>query len=104
MRKTIVASEKNFENRIKAFLKSKNIYFFKMLGCAATKAGVPDLICCVNGHFVAIEVKGEGGRASPLQLLNIKEINDCGGKAVLVYPNEFDKLKGFIEALLNECD
>lgn len=97
-----MASEKNYENRIKAFLKSKGIYYFKMLGCSATRAGVPDIICCVNGKFVAIEVKAANGRPTPLQIMNIQEINRCGGMAIIVYPKDFENLKGIIEALLNE--
>lgn len=46
-----MASEKNFENRIKSFLKSNNCYFIKYWGGGEfTKAGVPDILACCNGR------------------------------------------------------
>lgn len=91
-----MGSEKNFENRIKEFLKSQNCYYVKYFGCGFTKAGVPDLLCCVNGRFVAIEVKAEHGRVSELQRVNIERINKCGGVALVVKPSNFEELKQII--------
>ena len=88
-----MASEKNFENRIKKFLKDNGWWHVKFFANAFTKSGIPDILACVNGRFVAIEVKAEDGRPSPLQLHNIDEINKCGGVAVIVKPSQFDELK-----------
>lgn len=65
-----MASEKNFENRIKSFLKSNNCYFIKYWGGGEfTKAGVPDILACCNGKFLGIEVKAKNGKPSPLMVL-----------------------------------
>lgn len=53
-----------------------------------SKAGTPDILACVKGHFVAIEVKRPGGVVSKLQELNIKQINDTGGYALVAYSVE----------------
>ena len=95
-----MAQEKNFENKIKKFLESKGCYFVKHFGCAFTKAGVPDLLCCVNGHFLAIEVKAETGTTSYLQDHNIAKIKEAGGVAVVVKPSDFNDLKKLIEDLM----
>lgn len=50
----------------------------------ANRAGYPDILCCVNGRFVSLEVKQEGGRVSPLQLCRIAEIRAAGGCAEVV--------------------
>ena len=63
-----IASEKVFENKIKSYLKSIGAYFIKTHGDRFSKVGTPDIIACVNGHFVAGEVKAENGKASDLQL------------------------------------
>lgn len=97
-----MAQEKNFENRIKKWLEEKGCYFVKQFGCAFTKSGVPDLLCCVNGRFVAIEVKAENGTTSYLQDHNIAKIKEAGGVAVVVKPSQFDELKDLIEKLMNE--
>lgn len=86
--------EKNFENRIRAFLKTlSNEWHFKHWGGGYAKAGIPDLIGCINGKFVAIEVKASNGKLSPLQVRTLNKITSAGGYAVAVYPDQFDELK-----------
>lgn len=53
-----MAAEKNFENKIKGFLKDHGCWFLKYWGGAAyTKSGIPDILACCNGKFLGIEVK-----------------------------------------------
>jgi Holliday junction resolvase len=60
---------------------------------------VPDILACVNGYFVAIEVKAQQGRPSELQLYNIEKIRDAGGFALVLYPSAFPRFKEFIKNL-----
>lgn len=101
-----MAQEKNFENRIKKFLEEQGCWFLKYWGGAAyTKSGIPDLLVCCNGYFVAIEVKAEKGKPSELQKFNIKKINECGGFGVVLYPDQFENFKNLIALLkLNEVE
>lgn len=95
-----MAAEKNFENKIKAFLKDSGCYFIKYWGGGEfTKAGVPDLLICCNGHFVAVEVKAPNGKPSELQLYNLRKIEESGGYAILLYPHNFEVFEGFISSL-----
>lgn len=94
--------EKKFETQIKAYLKSKGVYYFKFFANAFTPVGIPDIIACVNGRFVGIEVKAENGRPSELQKYNVERIKASGGIALIVYPKDFDKLKAVVEKLLND--
>lgn len=64
-----------------------------------SKAGIPDIIACVNGTFVAIEVKGPNGKPSELQKRNIRLINECGGIAYILYPHQFEKFKRAMKSL-----
>ena len=95
-----MASEKNFENKIKKYLKERDCYYVKYFANRMTKVGVPDILACVNGYFVGIEVKAENGVASDLQIYNIDQIKRAGGIAVIVRPSEWDQLKSLIEELL----
>lgn len=47
-------------------------------------AGIPDIICCYRGKFVAFEVKAEKGKPTALQDSVINKIQKCGGKAAVV--------------------
>lgn len=97
-----MAAEKIFENEIKKFLSSlPNTWYFKYWAGPYSKSGIPDIIACVNGHFVGIEVKGPSGHASELQKRNIKLINNAKGYARIVYPKDFDKLKRELRSLLD---
>ena len=97
-----MGSEKIFENKIKRYLTEQGIWFVKFFGNGFTKAGICDLLCCVNGHFLGIEVKAENGRPSELQLHHIEKIKQSGGYAVIVKPSQFDELKKLIQELKNE--
>lgn len=72
--------EKQVENKIKKWLEQTNHWYFKVHGGAFQKTGVPDIIACINGKFVAIEVKrSDGGIVSKLQKAQIQKIKDSGG-------------------------
>lgn len=95
-----MAQEKTFENKIKKYLESNDAWFIKYwAGAQYTKSGIPDILACVNGYFVGIEVKAEDGKASPLQLLNVQKIRAAGGFAFVLYPSAFEKFKLFIDDL-----
>ena len=95
-----MAAEKNFENKIKAFLKEQGAWFIKYwAGSKFTKDGVPDILACVGGHFVAIEVKAQNGRPSELQKYNVREINDAGGYAIILYPQDWELFKELVKYL-----
>ena len=74
-----MGTEKIFENKIKSYLKSIGAYFIKTHGDRFSKVGTPDILACVNGKFVAVEVKGEKGKPSELQLYHIEQIQKAGG-------------------------
>ena len=95
-----MASEKNFENKIKTYLKSIGAYFIKTHGDRFSKVGTPDILACVNGKFVAVEVKGEKGKPSDLQLYHIEQIQKAGGYGIILYPKDFEKFKKDVENLL----
>ena len=86
-----MASEKIFENKIKSYLKSIGAYFIKTHGDRFSRVGTPDILACVNGHSVAVEVKAENGKPSELQLYHIAQIKKAGGYACVLYPKDFEK-------------
>lgn len=98
-----MAGEKQFENKIKKFLKDNGCWFVKYFANRNTRAGVPDLLACVNGYFVAIEVKAENGKPSELQLWNVEQIRKAGGIAIVLYPDQFDDFKALIYMLTQKC-
>lgn len=75
-------SEKTIENNIKKYLDSLGAYHITIHGSAFMPSGTPDILACLNGRFMGIEVKREkGGVTSPLQKFKINEIRSAGGIA-----------------------
>lgn len=99
-----MANEKNFENKIKKYLKDNGCWHVKFFANGMTKVGVPDILACVNGLFVAIEVKASNGKPSELQLWNIEKIRQSGGIAIVLYPKHWEEFKTLICKLKNSND
>lgn len=73
--------EKKVETNIKKWLENNGAFFIKTLG-GSVPSGTPDILACLNGRFIGIEVKKPvGGKVSELQKLKIKEIQRAGGIA-----------------------
>lgn len=92
--------EKSYELQIRKFLDSLNAWHLKTFSSGVQRAGVPDLLCCVNGYFVGIEVKSDTGKPSALQVWNIEKIREAGGIAMVLYPKDFDKFKSLMLKLV----
>lgn len=93
----VMAKEKNFENKIKDFLKENKCWFIKYWGGGFyTKDGTPDILCCCKGRFIAIEVKAPDGKPTLIQCQKLKQINDAGGYAILLYPEQWHCFENFI--------
>lgn len=94
-----MAAEKNFENKIKKYIEEEGGWQVKFFANRMTKNGIPDLLCCLGGYFIGIEVKAQNGRPSELQLYNCRKIREAGGFAFIVYPSGFDRLKTILNQL-----
>lgn len=80
----MTGEEKKVENKIKRYLDSLGAYYLKVHGSAYQPAGTPDILACVNGRFIGIEVKKPtGGVVSDLQKLKLKQIENAGGVGII---------------------
>jgi len=79
-------SEKSIVTKILRYLKTvPGCFCWKEHGGLYGTAGIPDIIACVNGRFVAFEVKTPSGKATKLQKATIKKILNAGGVAEIVH-------------------
>lgn len=49
--------------------------------------GVPDILICYKGQFIAMELKTDSGKLDPLQGHVLKNIAKAGGTAIVVTPH-----------------
>lgn len=95
--------ESQFQSRVISFLKQypEHIWFVKVWGGGYQKSGIPDILCCINGKFMAIELKSLNGKPTVLQKRNIELINKTGGLGIILYPDGFDDFKKLIKELID---
>jgi Holliday junction resolvase len=75
-------SESKIQNKIIKYLNSIGAYTIKTI--STNRSGSPDIICCLNGKFVGLEVKNEKGVVSELQKYHLEEIKNSGGVSAVV--------------------
>jgi pantoate kinase len=91
--------EAKVKAKIKVILKEHGVYYAMPIGTGYGNSGVPDFLCCVNGHFFAIEAKAGKGVATALQIKNMQQIIDANGLAMVVREDNLDKLEERIKLL-----
>ena len=88
--------EREIVKVIMAYLKTvPGCFCWKEHGGMYGTAGIPDIICCCRGRFMAFEVKTEKGKPTTLQLATIRKIQRAGGTAAIV--RSVDDVKHIIE-------
>ena len=90
--------EKKIVNSILTYLRSlPGCFCWKQHGSPYSTIGLPDIICCIAGRFVAFEVKTEDGRLTALQDRTLSRIRDAGGVAYVV--RSLDEVKAILKNL-----
>ena len=78
--------EKEIQSKIVQWInRQPGMFVIKTHATAYSQVGIPDLICCVKGRFVAMEVKRPGGTTSKIQQLMIQKIISANGIAGIVH-------------------
>lgn len=78
-------AESDIVKKIMRYLKTvPRCFAWKEHGGMYGRAGIPDIIACIDGHFYGFEVKTEDGRPTKLQEATIRKILASGGTAMVV--------------------
>lgn len=77
--------ESDLIRKISEYLKTvQNLFFWKEHGGMYGTAGIPDLIVCYRGRFIAFECKVGKNTPTVLQAQTIRQIIAAGGYALVV--------------------
>ena len=91
-------TEKNITAAIMRYLKTvPNCFAWKEHGGMYGTAGLPDIIVCYHGRFIAFEVKTESGKLTKLQESMITKIRAAKGKACKV--TSVEDVKSILDSL-----
>ena len=93
--------ESDLIKAISNYLKSiPDLFFWKEHGGMYGSAGIPDLVVCYKGRFIAFEVKVGKNKPTVLQEATIRQILRAGGYAVVV--RTVEEVKEIIQAFKKE--
>ena len=92
----IKVNEAWVKKKVVDYLKSLGVYYFFPVASGYMKAGVPDIICCIKGRFVAIECKAGKNKTTAIQDKNIEQIRLNGGVAIVVNEDNLDEMKELV--------
>jgi hypothetical protein len=86
------------EGKIKNWVKKELLkkypraWIYNAPGGRFGRKGVPDLLCCIDGLFVAIEVKTDKGSVSPTQKHELGLLVKSSAIAAVIKGKDIDKL------------
>ena len=92
--------EKKLQDNCITYLKAKKIYHINQYGDGFSAKGKPDLIACINGRFVAFELKVGTNDMQDDQKLHKIRIERSGG--LHFTPYTLSEFVSIIEALLRD--
>jgi Holliday junction resolvase len=61
---------------------------------------VPDIVCCADGKFLAIECKAGTGKTTALQDREIEKIQSAKGHAIVARETNLDMVELLIQELI----
>lgn len=84
--------EAKVKAKVKRVLDTFGAYYFSPATGGYGRSGVPDIIACYNGRFIAIEVKAGDNEPTALQQRELARIKERGGVALVINETTLDEL------------
>ena len=69
------------------------------MGTGYGRSGVPDILACFHGVFLAIEAKAGKGKTTALQDREIERIRKAGGYALVVNEENTEEVRELLEEI-----
>ena len=95
--------EVKVKKKVREVLDDFDVYYFFPPANGYGRAGIPDVICCVLGRFLAIECKAGKGKLTALQEREIEKIEQAGGVTFVAREHNIEELKCLIASLLQSA-
>jgi Holliday junction resolvase len=91
--------ERKVKKKVIEILKRHKAYYAMPVASGFGNAGVPDILACLRGKFIAIECKANGGKCTALQLSNLEQIAKAGGGAYVIDENSLHVLEAVLSSI-----
>lgn len=90
--------EARVKKEVKKVLDEYGAYHFSPAANGYGRTGIPDIICCVRGWFLAIECKAGSNGTTPLQDRELEKIHRAGGVYLVIR----EHCEGLLRVTLDE--
>ena len=84
--------EAKVKKKVKEILDQMGVYHFSPMQNGMGRAGIPDIIGCLEGQFLGIECKAGRGTTTALQERELTRIQNAGGYALVVNEENINQL------------
>jgi Holliday junction resolvase len=89
--------ESKVKKAVRLMLDKLGVYHFMPPANGFGRAGIPDIIGCMDGHFIAIECKAGKGTTTALQDRELNNILNHGGTVFIARETNLDELRMLLE-------
>jgi Holliday junction resolvase len=93
--------EAKVKANVRKLLDELKIYHFMPPANGFGRAGIPDIIGCMDGQFIAIECKANKGTTTALQDRELDAIRNAWGLVFIAREHNLGELKLLLEDLRN---
>lgn len=90
--------------KVRALLNKHGVYHFMPATGGYGRSGIPDIIACHSGFFLAIECKAGNGKLTALQAKELDTIADHGGIVFVANETNFDLLESLLNNLTSSLN
>ena len=89
--------ESKVKKSVRQVLDRLGAYYVMPVTGGYGRQGAPDFLVCYQGKFFGIETKAGKGKTTALQELNLSQIRDAGGVALVVREDDVKNLLSLLE-------
>ena len=78
-------TETQLANKVTKAIRDRGHWCMKVAGGPHQQPGIPDILACVRGALVAIELKVGRNKPTPLQIATLGDMSEAGAVAGVAY-------------------
>jgi len=91
--------ETRVKRKVSDILRKYDSYFFFPASNGFGRAGIPDIIACYRGQFIAIECKAGKNTTTALQRRELSAIESAGGYQLVINETNIEQVDAVLQQL-----
>lgn len=89
--------EGKIKQKITAWLKAHNVWYFMPRGTTFGRSGIPDYIACLHGRLIGIEAKAGTNKPTALQSLEHSRMRSAGAFVLVINEHNLGELDSILK-------